>query len=63
MKRELFFPILVYILVICLAFVSTNFAAIGYIALSLEERFVRRKKSDPEAKAEETSEVLPERAE
>jgi uncharacterized membrane protein len=44
-KREILFPIVVYILVAGLAFWSPSFASIGYAAFALENLVTRKKKS------------------
>lgn len=43
LRRELLFPVAVYLLVIVLAFITPVFAGIGYGALAFENAFVRRK--------------------
>ncbi len=42
LKRELLFPLFVYVFVIVLAFIKTDFAGIGYLAFALEKYWVRR---------------------
>lgn len=62
LKRELIFPVFVYVLVIILAFVSPSWASIGYPALVLEKWFVNLgrskdiKAAEPRAAGVETEE-------
>ena len=44
LKKEIVFQIVVYSLVILLAFINPNLASIGYPLLAFENRFTRKKK-------------------
>ncbi len=43
LKKEMLFPILVYVLVIILAMITPSFAGLGYGAFALERFFVKKK--------------------
>lgn len=57
LKKELLFPIFVYVLVIILAFIDNRFAGVGYGAFILENAWAKKKKPAVQPKAIVVSEA------